>query len=468
MPVVTTGRISRRLFRTAAFATCLLLTGLSYAATASSPAGCQPDRRTTMHSGNTVIAEGTFIPCVIDTGFKSGESGLAITRDGTLLRSVTLSPTGIAASSDNGATWSLRPLPKGAPAFIADGYIDPVSDRYFYAGAFKKPVFSSDDKGVTWSPSTFDNSPRDDWPKLFSGTPVTPRNNSFASNIYYCNWTAPFGIFSQTRCFKSTDGGNNFTKTGSDPYAGAVCKIRGQTPGVGHGRGIVDSRNGTIYLPASYCGAMEVAISHDEGESWQRQVIKQDAYSSQKAIADAKNSKPWHEQLANYSFNLVPAEFASSQQGDALGMDNQGRLYAVWIDGNTYLPVISHSVDAGKTWSDPVVFSAPDVVQAVLPSIAVTADGRVGISYYGTTDKWSWTGYLAISDDVTNPTPVFQTAAITRADLPLMPEPCCWASGPQEYTAARWAPDGSLWSAYAGHTGIFFYARGMLGRLIPQ
>jgi len=448
-------------------AASLFNTSYSHAVEIPAP-GCQPERRTVMHTGNFELATGNYVPCAIDTGFKSGESGLAITHDGTLLRSVAFKPMGIAASSDQGATWQQRPLPQGAPLFISDGYIDPVTDRYFYAGAGNKPVYGSDDKGLTWSSSTFDSKLRQDWPKLFSGPPVHARNSGYPTNIYYCNWTVPLGIFSQTRCFKSTDGGATFTTTGKDPYAGAVCKVPKQTPGVGHGRGIVDAHDGTIYLPVSYCGAMEMAMSHDEGATWTRRTIRQNASSSQKILTDAAHSPQWKEQLANYSFNLVPAEFASGQHSDALAIDGAGNLYAVWVDSNTYLPVISRSTDAGKSWSEPTVFSPPSVVQAVLPSITVTADGKVGISYYGSTDKWSWTGYLTITSDAISLNPIFESAAISIPDQPLMDQPCCWVSGPQEYTAARWGADGSLWAAFGGYTGSFFYARGVVGRLLPQ
>lgn len=82
-------------------------------------------------------------------------------------------------------------------------------------------------------------------------------------------------------------------------------------------------------------------------------------------------------------------------------------------------------------------------------SLAMTPRGRLGISYHGTTDRETYTGYLAVSDDPAAPAPQIQTATVTRPGKPLMDEPCCWASGTQEYTSARWAPDGSLWSAFA-------------------
>ena len=148
-------------------------------------------------------------------------------------------------------------------------------------------------------------------------------------------------------------------------------------------------------------------------------------------------------------------------------MDAAGRLYMVWIDETTR-PVLSWSGDEGQTWSAPVAFGAPDIVHAILPAIALTREGRVGISYYGSSDRGkTWTGYLTITDDATAPAPTFETSSITRVGEPLMPEPCCWASGPQEYTIARWAPDGSLWGAFAA-TRPSGDAQGMLGRLVRR
>ena len=109
----------------------------------------------------------------------------------------------------------------------------------------------------------------------------------------------------------------------------------------------------------------------------------------------------------------------------------------------------------------------PGVLQTVFTGIAVTPEGRVGISYYGTTDKQVWTGYLSISEDPTASAPTFETAAVTRPGKPLMPEACCWASGPQEYTIPRWAPDGSLWAAFVA-TVPQGDAQGVLGRLVKR
>ena len=156
---------------------------------------------------------------------------------------------------------------------------------------------------------------------------------------------------------------------------------------------------------------------------------------------------------------------SANQSSDTLALDGAGRLYTLWSD-EAGLPVLAWSANRGHTWSQPVRITPAGVVQAVLPSLTVAADGRIGVSYYGTTDKQVWTGFMAISADGTRPQPEFATPAVTPPGAPLMPEPCCWASGPQEYTAARWAPDGSLWAAFAATTAKGD-ARGIMGHLVP-
>jgi hypothetical protein len=428
--------------------------------------GCQEDRRTLRHTGGAALGGGSYAPCLIDTGMGSGEPGLAITNDGTLMRSVTMAPAGIAVSSDNGVTWTRRVLPKDAKTGIPDGYLDQVTQRYFYTALGDTPAYFSDDEGLTWQTGTFDSGERYDWNRVFSGRPVMMRQGGYPANIYYCNMTQPGGFVTGARCFKSVDGGKTFKTSGADPFKQGDCKDPTQPRGSGVGRGIVDPQDGAIYMPIHFCGATQVVVSRNEGSTWTHQPVEMKSGSGGNGVLKALASPAWRKQLMNGRINVVPAEMAESQNSDALAMDAAGRLYFVWNDEG-YLPVLSWSADKGKTWSKPLRINPPAVVQSVMTAIAVAPDGRVGISYYGTEDKQVWTGYLAISDNPTAPVPTFETAAVTRTGEPLMPEACCWASGPQEYTIARWAPDGSLWGAFAA-TVRKGDARGMLGRLVRR
>ena len=426
---------------------------------------CQMDVRTVRHAGGVALGAGSYAPCLSDTGMTSGEPGLAILRDGTLMRSVATDPTGIAVSSDDGAHWTRRLLPAGALTGIPDGYVDPVTDRYFYSAFGDTLVYASDDKGVTWQTGSFDSSKRYDWNKVFSGPPASARAGGYPTNIYYCNITSPGGFLTGTGCFRSVDGGRHFSLMGH-PYVNGDCQDITQPQGAGPGRGVVDPRDGAIYLPVHFCGKVEIAVSHDEGATWTHNVVERMRGSAGANLLHALASPAWRRQLMSGRANIVSAEMATNQFSDAMGMDASGRLYLVWID-ETFLPKISWSADHGKTWTAPLAFQAPGVVQAVLPSIAVTADGRVGLSYYGTTDRQTWTGYLAISENATAAAPTFETAAVTPPGRPLAPEACCWASGPLEYAPARWAPDGSLWGSF-GATVRKGDQRGVLGRLVRR
>jgi hypothetical protein len=72
---------------------------------------------------------------------------------------------------------------------------------------------------------------------------------------------------------------------------------------------------------------------------------------------------------------------------------SNGNLYAVWDDGrfsNSQIneTAFSMSSDGGSTWSTPIrVNQTPTNIpllnrQAFLPSVAVLADGTIGVSYY--------------------------------------------------------------------------------------
>ncbi len=428
--------------------------------------GCQAGVRTVRHAGGAALGAGSYEPCLVDTGMTTGEPGLAISRDGALLRSVAKGPAGVAVSSDNGASWTRRVLPAGTQVAIPDGYLDPVTDRYFYSGMGNTPVYASDDKGVTWRKGTFDSAQRYDWNRVFSGAPVVRRAAGYPTNIYYCNMTLPAGFFTGARCFKSVDGGATFKTSGADPFKQGDCRNFTQPQGSGPGRGVVDPRDGAIYLPVHFCGTVEVAISRDEGVTWTHKVVDRMRGSGSQGILNSIASPAWRKQLMSGRGNPVTAEMAAGQFSDAIAMDASGRLYLAWVD-EAYTPVLSWSGDNGRTWSKPAPFGPPGVVQTVLLSLAVTPEGRVGASYYGSTDRQTWTGYLAVSDNPTATVPTFETAAVTPAGRPLMPEACCWASGAQEYTAARWAPDGSLWAAFAATTPKGD-AEGVLGRLIRR
>jgi hypothetical protein len=425
------------------------------AASSDSRTGCQVDRFTQLHGQGTVSGEGSYMPCLMDLGMSSGELSLNIAPDGSVLRAVVTEPLGIAVSADHGETWERHLLPEGAPAGVEDSYLDPATGRLFYTAAASSSVLFSDDLGKSWSKGTVQFNPSEsdassgDWPKMFAGAPAKPRENGYPRNTYLCNWTVPLGIASPFRCYRSTNGGQNFAPVGPE-FAASDCSASDVTPGMAMGRGVVDSRDGTIYLPVEHCNDSYLYVSKDDGETW--------------------TIKPIPDSGSNGSITLLlnglGPEVTAGQVTDHLGLDSAGNVYVMWV-AKGMVPTLTHSQDGGESWSAPIRVTPPDVMNATLPSMTVRPDGRVGVSYYGTADGKTWTGYLTTSADVTVEAPVLETASVTLPGEPLMDEACCYANGLLEYTSAKWADDGSLWAAFAkyeksGKLGA------VVGRLVPR
>lgn len=100
--------------------------------------GCQPDRSTVVHSsGVALVQQGMYQPCLVDTGMTTAESGLAIDRAGTLIRSASTNPFGVAVSSDDGDWHSYLTESFDAAAAnprFATADLDPVDDPSLTTG----------------------------------------------------------------------------------------------------------------------------------------------------------------------------------------------------------------------------------------------------------------------------------------------------------------------------------------------
>jgi hypothetical protein len=119
------------------------------------------------------------------------------------------------------------------------------------------------------------------------------------------------------------------------------------------------------------------------------------------------------------------AQFVSDPFNPSFAMDRRnGNLYAVWEDGrfsNFQYPdtAFAMSADGGLTWSAPIrVNQTPLNIpsanrQAFFPSIAVAADGTIGVSYYDfrfngpdaglPTDRWLVLCHPSSAKPATNP-----------------------------------------------------------------
>jgi hypothetical protein len=106
-----------------------------------------------------------------------------------------------------------------------------------------------------------------------------------------------------------------------------------------------------VYLPFTPCERPYVAISHDEGATWQLVLV-----------ADL-DTIGWGEL--------------------SLGIDEAGSLYAGWVKSSDRLLYLSVSRDSGLHWSAPLMIAAPGVNEAAEPQLVAGEKGQIAVAYYG-------------------------------------------------------------------------------------
>ena len=425
------------------------------------------DRTATAHRAGGKAAPAAKMPTVKESRLNhgAGEPTLGFTRDGTVFVTAssgcvtscagqpqmleTVGPGGRAvySSADQGKTWKdVSPGESGVSPHVVslDPYVlvDSTKDgeRVFDVDlnlACSELSFS-DNKGETWITNPIAcGEPVNDHQTLFTGVPVTSPTILYPKIVYYC-----FNHPAVTKCNKSLNGGLSFVTTtdilGPD---GADCS------GL-NGHGVTDSK-GVIYLPIESCGVPTVAISKDEGSSW--------------SVVRVSKGK------------------AETGADPSVAVDAKGNLYYLYVDTNR-MPQLVTSKDGGKTWSAPVMVAAPGVTATNLATLDVGAPGKVGIAYYGTTDKEKttgfWSGYLASGVDVLGSKPLFYSAVVNNPKNPLKSKGC----GPGrcgrvlDFIDVEISPtDGQPWGAYVDAcakeceaTGKESFAdnEGLVGRLV--
>jgi hypothetical protein len=256
---------------------------------------------------------------------------------------------------------------------------------------------------------------------------------------YYC-----WNDVGSSSCSKSIDGGVSFHPTGSPAFAGA--EAGSQDPGFYgvsgfcgglHGHGVV-APNGTVYLPREFCGKPMVAISHDEGRTWDQVEVSKIRSISQ------------------------PKEGAGHP---SVAVDEKGNVYYMWINAQNRLPYLSVSKNEGKTWSKPVLVAPPGVTETNLPQIDARGEGKIALVYYGSSDsnfpkckdecddrdyqKTTWNAYVTISANALDADPLFYTGAVADSD-PLVrgecgPGRCHW---PYDFIDVEIGPDGIAYGAF--------------------
>jgi hypothetical protein len=439
-------RLGRALTATA------LVAGITTTAlpTMAAPTTCVAVNAYRAGGSETAAAAGQI--CTGETGEVSGEPTVGVTARGTVLLypayvqhpGTSYTRPAVAISHDRGRTFALvtPTVADAVPTHPVDldpyMYVDPLTSRIFVESntTGNCDVLSfSDDDGATWAVTTLAGCVTFDHENVFAGPPPRggPAPTGYPNVVYRCAYsTGAFGtLHTSDACQKSLDGGVTWVLTGMpafvyDPQRFAADPDVSTTPygcmdQLGHG---VVGPDGTVYLPAGICGVPEIAISHDEGATWEHSVVsttvRQHEFSNGVTVNDT-----------------------------AVAVDRHGRLYALWISRDT-LPYLARSADGGKTWSAPVRVSPPDVTSTALPEIAAGADGRLAISFMGSTnaprypsyvrcqddlpgcaarqqeavaqqvsgdradDNVTWHGYLVVTDDPRSPTPLFVGGPVSK------------------------------------------------------
>jgi hypothetical protein len=335
--------------------------------------------------------------------------------------------TRVYRSFDKGLTWGDATPQAGGTRFNSTGgdpilYRDRETGRVFFVlYSTCAHVAWTDDEGDSWERAAApicEPGGVTDYPKIWTSKPVgggsTPAGAPFYVHLCY-------NALYRLACQRSIDGGRTFAPA---PNPDPDSFVKYQTTGgydqcwSFHAMWTVSAPDGTIYMPRPYCSSLEVAISRDNGLTWNRKVVA--AY---------------------------PSPYNTDFGGDArLAMDASGTLYYMWIAGSWYVgdgarPVLSISHDDGLTWSAPMDVGAPGLTAAKFPSIVSGGDGEIAFSYVGSTVPGGfaasagdmadarWNAYVGMSLNADDPTPVFATA-IADTDT-LRRGPCQYRCSPE-------------------------------------
>lgn len=359
-----------------------------------------------------------YVPAA-DLGGENGAAVLRLTRDG---RWVDVSP---------------RLGPAAAHPVTLDPYVhrDANTSRLFTVDLTVgcSLLSFSDDGGGSWTTNPLAcGRPVNDHQTLFSGPPAISIPLGYPNVLYYC-----FNDVATSSCSKSLDGGITFSATGEPAFSPAHWTE--ESCSALHGHGVVDAQ-GSVYLPKSHCGEPWIAISHDEGLTWQRSRVA----ARRTSAADASPS---------------------------VAIDASGSVYYAWVAANR-LPYVAISRDGGLSWSKPFMVAAPGIQEANLVSIAAGSKGRIALAYVGSEDSpyqtcaprpdcdrpysgVTWHGYITTSRTMLEESPLFESAAVNPRRDPLVVGRCgpgrCYPLW--DFIDVEIDDEGQPWAAYVDGDG---------------
>ncbi len=393
------------------------------------------------------------IPCLTLVGRAVESATIGITRTGDVFFAPrddnTAAPPGdtlggpefVVRSRDLGRTWTA--LSSGGPT--TGGlvppwmHVDPDTSRVWFLttlpGLQGARLSWSDDGGRHWrtNPAVGCRGPGatmclgEGSEKVLEGP--APRGGSrphgYPHVVYYCGNGGLDVVPTTLACYRSLDGGRTFTPIASPDPSGplGVC-------GISHvARPGAAGADGDLYFTLDLCGDLGIAISRNEGASWQ------------------------HRMIARTSIRDV---YTTSVAGDSAG-----DIFVAWLAGDGSvgpavgsrgLPYLIFSRDHGRTWSRPMMVGAPGVRQALHVAVSAAGPGHVAISYLGSSSGAAaagFDGYITESFDVLARRPVFWSAAVNKPSQPLYSGAHHEVFGDRLFFIGNaFGPDGTPWAAF--------------------
>jgi hypothetical protein len=393
------------------------------------------------------------IPCLTLVGRAVESATIGVTRSGAVFfaprddnaaappQDTLRGPEFVVRSRDLGRTW--RATTSGGPT--TGGlvppwmHVDPVTSRVWFLttlpGLQGARLSWSDDEGRHWhtnlavgcrglGPTTCIGEGSE---KVLEGPP--PRGGSrprgYPHVVYYCGNGGLDVVPTTLACYRSLDGGRTFTSIARPDPPGPLGAC-----GISHvARPGAAGPDGDLYFTLDECGNLGIAISRNEGASWQRRMI------ARTSVRDVYTT--------------------------SVATDSAGNIYVAWLAGTSSagpgvaargLPFLIVSRDHGRTWSRPMMVGAPGVRQAMHVAVSAAGAGHVAISYVGSTSSAQdavFDGNITESFNVLARRPVFWSAAVNRPKQPL------YSGAHREVFGDRlffigdaFGPDGTPWAAF--------------------
>ena len=433
------------------------------------------------HAGGVAVkASSKRVPCGSATGYFTGETGIAVTQNGSVWFSAADWEWALVKSTDDGVHWQ-KVVPEGpqaepgcyavtSPVTCADSesqknatvadaflWIDPKTSKVFWSKTYGLAICSSlstsADDGKSWHSVPEYACPGADYEKMAGGPPPAggAKPTGYPNVLYSCtNGPTPWFVIGPARtCYKSLDGGTSWSLAGTPlPSPLAPGCLHFQEPQV-------VGPDGSLFLPIS-CQSSEatapvrMAWSGDEGTTW--------------------------------SYSQVPTGEVGSGAGliggVSMAVDSKGTAYVVWRGANlkVYMAVTK---DKGATWRGPFMVSMPGVIAGTpgpTPQIAAQGPGHVAIAYYGYTGKDStrMNGYLSESFNAGSSSPLLYSAAVNDPKQPLYFPVKSGTLPRNDYLGVTFAPDGTPWGAFVKLTSAtpdgegYIQSTGWAGHLVTK